>query len=93
VLSLSKYVTQKYPLARNLFDPEIFVKALEEHIINMRVLQIEKTRENPDPFWGGYYCGLLDGIEASINIIKKIDQDKFKKKTKALLAKLKAAKI
>jgi len=68
------------------------IDKIEIHRAEMKQTQDEE-RKAGDLFVSGYNCGIQDGLEAAINIIKKMEDEYCNKITDALLKKAKAAGV
>jgi len=69
---------------------ETIINKIEEHRAAMKLVR-EKERELNDLWTNGYNRGILDGLEAAINIIKQIEAEQYRKITDAYVKKAKAA--
>jgi hypothetical protein len=65
---------------------EKIIAKIEEHQADMKQLQTEE-RKLADPFISGYNCGIRDGLEAAIAIIKRMKDERNWQIQDALLKK------
>ena len=68
------------------------IAKIETHRTEMKLLQ-EEERKAGDLFVSGYNCGIQHGLEAAINIIKKMEDEYYRELTDALLKKAKKKRI
>jgi len=64
------------------------IAKIEEHQAEMKLVR-EEGRQSGDLWVMGFNVGVLNGLEAAINIIKKIEDEHYRKLTDALLKKAK----
>jgi len=67
---------------------ENIIDRIEKHQAEMKKVSAEE-RKSGDLFISGYNRGIQDGLEAAINIIRKIEAAHYRKITEALLKKAK----
>ena len=62
------------------------INKIELHRAEMKQTQDEE-RKSGDLFVSGYNCGIQDGLEAAINIIKKMEDEYYRKTVDAMAKK------
>jgi len=67
------------------------IAGIETHRAEMKLVQ-EEERELGDLWVSGYNCGIQDGLEAAINIIRQMEDEYCRELTDALLKKAELAK-
>ena len=67
---------------------ETIIERLQSHHAEMKLVR-EEERKIGELFVNGYNCGIQDGLEAAINIIKKMEDEYYCKKTDAIVKKAK----